>query len=43
MSKLFKENKSGWETIDESKKNEIFKFADDYSGFSKTNLRLKEK
>ena len=30
MSKLFKENKSGWETIDESKKNEIFKFADDY-------------
>ena len=30
MSKLFKENKSGWETIDESKKNEIFKY-----GFSK--------
>ena len=43
MSKLFKENKSGWETIDESKKNEIFKFADDYMDFlnkSKTEREI---
>ena len=43
MSKLFKENKSGWETIDESKKKEIFKFADDYMDFlnkSKTEREI---
>ena len=38
MIKLFKENKSGWENIDETKKNEIFKFADDYMDFLNTLL-----
>ena len=43
MIKLFKENKSGWENIDETKKNEIFKFADDYMDFlnkSKTEREI---
>ena len=30
MSDLLKETKSGWDSVDENIKNEIYKYADEY-------------
>ena len=43
MSDLLKETKSGWDSVDENLKNEIFKFADEYMYFlnkSKTEREI---